>query len=167
MFLARKITRAKWESKQQLDFGEIPADAVTIDLKTDGNALSFWQCPTDESKDIEEAALAIAAARQHVDKLEIVWLDREDLMADGQTMKQTRGHTSVLDLVFLHVDVSRLDNVRLGRVAHRVLAALESNRYHRLTRARVKELIVAAIEKGRIDPKDLHNGLREEVASGA
>ena len=32
MFLARKISRAKWEVKRDLSEGEISADAVTADL---------------------------------------------------------------------------------------------------------------------------------------
>ena len=74
MFLARKITRAKWAAKQELSVGEIPADAVTVDLRTQDNALSFWRCPNDTDRDVEEAALAIAAARKRVDRLDIVWL---------------------------------------------------------------------------------------------
>ena len=66
MFLTRKITRAKWEAKQGLAADEIPSDAITIDLRTQGNALSFWQCPTDAVSDVEEAALAIAAAGERV-----------------------------------------------------------------------------------------------------
>ena len=34
MFLARKITRAKWSNKAELSADEIPADAVTADLRT-------------------------------------------------------------------------------------------------------------------------------------
>ena len=165
MFLARKITRAKWEIIDELSIGEIPADAVTIDLRAQGNSLSFWQCPTDTASDVEEAALAIAAAREHLEKLDIVWLDDEELRADGQTLMNTAGSTPVTDLTSQHVDVSRLDHVRLGRVARRVVAAIEADRYHRLTRARVKKLIVAAIEQGRIEVAALDERLRAEVAS--
>ena len=42
MFLIRKIARAKWESKDDLSKEEIPADAVTVDLRTSDNVLSFW-----------------------------------------------------------------------------------------------------------------------------
>ena len=34
MFLARKITRAKWNPQKGLSEGEIVADAVTADLRT-------------------------------------------------------------------------------------------------------------------------------------
>ena len=165
MFLARKITRTKWVATQELAAGEIPADAVTVDLKTQENSLSFWQCPTDTASDVNEAALAIAAGRERVDRLDIVWLADEELQADGQTLRNIEGRTPVTDMAAMHVDVSRLDYVRLGRVACRVVTAIEADRYRRLTRARVKRLIVAAVGQGRIGRDTLHDRLRAEVAS--
>ena len=47
--------------------GEISADAITGDLRTQGNSLSFWQCGIAEQDKLEEAALAIAAGRDSID----------------------------------------------------------------------------------------------------
>ena len=164
MFLARKITRAKWAAKQELSVGEIPADAVTVDLRTQDNALSFWRCPNDTDSNVEEAALAIAAAGQRVDRLDIIWLADEELQADDQILRKTEGRTPVTNMTAMHIDVSRLDYVRLGRVARRVVTAIEANRYRRFTRARVKSLIEEALGQGRIDRGALHEGLRSEVS---
>lgn len=164
MFLARKITRAKWATKEGLTADEIPADALTIDLRTRGNSLSFWQCPSNATNDVEEAALAIATGREHIEKLDIIWLHDEDLKADGQFLKSTEGRTAVTSMATMHVDASRLDYVRLGRIARRVITAIEANRYRRFTRARVKSLIEEALEQGRIDQGALHEGLRAELA---
>ena len=165
MFLVRAITRAKWNAANELSAGEIPADAVTIDLRTRGNSLSFWRCPTDTDVGAEEAALAIATARERLDRLDIVWLSDEDLQADGQSLNDTEGRTPVTDMADMHVDVSHLDYVRLGRVADRVAEAIESGRYRRLSRASVRRLIEAAIAQGRIDIETLSERLRSEVAS--
>ena len=165
MFLARKITRAKWEAQQGLAADEIPADAVTIDLRTRGNALSFWQCPGDTDDGVEEAALAIAAGSERVDRLDIVWLDDQELQDDGLTLRSEAGRTPVTPLADLHVEVSRLDYVRLGNVARRVVAAIEADRCRRLSRGRVKRLIEAAVEQGRIDLDALQAKVREEVAT--
>ena len=165
MFLARKIARAKWAAKDGLSESEIPADAVTADLKTQQNSLSFWRCPSDEKHDIEEAVLAIAAAGDRVDRLDIVWIADEELQADGQSLKDTAGRTPVTDMVAMHVDVSRLDYVRLGNVARGVAAAIEANRWRRLTRRRVKALIEEAVEQGRVDSAALGEQLRSQVAS--
>ena len=51
--LARKIARAKWEPKPELGNDEIAADAVTADLKTTGNTLSFWRCESSSAADLQ------------------------------------------------------------------------------------------------------------------
>lgn len=144
---------------------EISADAVTIDLRTPGNALSFWQCPTDTVSDVEEAALAIAVAGERVDRLDIVWFDDQELQDEGQTLRNSEGRTPVTHMAALHVEVFLLDYVRLGSVARRVVAAIEANRCHRLTRERVKKLIAEAVEQGRIDLDALSEKVRAEVVT--
>lgn len=163
MFLVRKVTRGKWSPKSDLSTGEIPADAVTADLRTQSNNLSFWRSPTADDDDIEEAALAIAAGREKVDRLQIVWLNYDEVQTDGQTLRDTEGRTPVKDLQPLHVDLARLDYARLGKVAGRVVEALNHNRFRNFPRSAVRELVAQAIEEGRIEPADLEDDLREDV----
>ena len=163
MFLARKVTLSKWEPKQGLSVGEISADALTSDLRTKNNALSFWQCGVGRPDDVEEAVLAMAAARDHVDKLDVVWLDDDELLTDGQTLTNTKGRTPVQELVDLHVDVCRLDYVRLGRVARRVVSAIEEERFVRLRKSGVKALLVKAVRQERVKLGDLKESIQTEV----
>lgn len=162
MFLARKITRAKWVSAD-LDSGEIPADAVTADLRTKNNTLSFWQCGDGTEEGLNEAVLALAAAGQRVENIDIVWLSYDELRADGQRLDITAGLTPVAELVERHVDLSFLDYVRLGRVADRVAAALEEGRHRRLTRPRVVEILARAVQQRRVDLSDLQEKVRSAV----
>ena len=142
---------------------EIPADAITADLRTQGNSLSFWQCNLGEENDIEDAALAIAAGRERLDRLEIIWLDEEKIRADGQALRDSDGRTPVSDMVDSHIDLVGLNYNLLGIVAQRVVHAIEENRYRRLTRTRVKNLIASAIEQGRINANLLSDKLRVEL----
>lgn len=163
MFLARMITRSKWEPKPGIRAGEISADAVTGDLRTQDNSLSFWRCTSGTLEEFKEVALAIAAGRDVVAKVEIVWLGVEDLQADGQALEDTNGRTPVKDLVGLHVDVGQLDYVRLGKVADRVVSALDEERYQLLTRVRVRKLIASAVAAGRVSLDNLKDKVRAEV----
>ena len=137
MFLARRISRAKWDAAEWAA-GEIPADAVTVDLRTHSNTLSFWQCPTGTDSDVAMAALAIAAGCERPDKLDIVWVADEELQADGQTLRNTAGRTPVTNMEVMHVDVSGLDYVRLGKVASRIVAAIEAGQYRRFRKAYIE-----------------------------
>ena len=164
MFLARKITRAKWTSSH-LGPGEIPADAVTADLRTKNNTLSFWQCGSGTEEELNEAVLALAAGGQKVENIEIVWVAHDELSSDGQSLDTTAGRTPVAELVERHVDLSSLDYVRLGRVADRVVAAVEQGRHRRVTRRRVIKILANAVQQGRLNPSDLEEKVR--IAVGA
>ncbi|MCY4209919.1 MAG: hypothetical protein OXE97_02540 [Gammaproteobacteria bacterium] len=163
MFLARKITRAKWESQHELSADEIPADAITSDLRTRGNSLSFWQCGIAERGQLDEAVLAIAAGRDSVEKVEIIWLAEDELEADGQTLKNTEGRTPVTGLSRSHVDVCGLDYVRLGKIAHGIVRALKEERHLKLSKIRVRKLLTSAVGQRRIDVNDLGDKVRAEI----
>lgn len=165
MFLARKITRAKWNPQKDLSKGEIAADAVTADLRTQKNSLSFWQCQEDENGtiDIEDATLAIAAAGDRIDKIDIVWLTSNELRNDGQDLKNTKGRTHIAELANRHVDVCKLDYNRLGKIAHCVLNSIEKQRCKRFTKKDVKKLLATAVKKGRIKLDDLSDKIRREI----
>ena len=163
MFLARTVTRSKWEPKHGLQSGEISADVVTGDLRTRDNMLSFWRYPSGTVDDLEDVVLAIATGREEVAKVEIVWLDEEELRTDGQTLTNSDGRTPVTELVGLHVDVCRLDYKRLGKVAHRVVSAFDEERYIRWTKVRVRRLLKSAVSSGRINLKNLSEKIQTEL----
>ncbi len=163
MVVVRMITRSKWEPKSEELVGEIPADAVTGDLRTQGNSLSFWRSPSGTERDFEDVVLAIAAGRDKVDKVEIVWLEKDDLKNDGLTLVQTDGCTPIRSLTKLHADVPRLDYTRLGKIAHRIASAIAANQYSRVTRARVKKLLLSAINGQRLDLETLNEKIQNEL----
>lgn len=163
MFLARKISLAKWSKQSELEVGEISADAVTLDLKTQDNKLSFWRCGDGKRAGVNEAALAIAAACDRIDRIDVVWLAVGELQGDGQTLKNTMGRTPVLGLDELHVDVCRLDYWRLGKVAQLIFTAIQKDQHLRLRKACVKDLLTKAAEQGRIDPAGLKDHVRKEL----
>ena len=165
MFLARKISRAKWEPTHGVAEGEIPADAVTADLRTSQNTISTWSCGSGEEHEVFDAALALAAGYERLDKIDVVWLSDKDLQDDGLSLRPTPGRTPVKELVDRHVDIHRLDLDRLGRLARRVMTAIETGRVLRLTRKRVRDLLAQAVKEGRVRLNDLKQRLQEEVAA--
>ena len=62
-----------------------------------------------------------------------------------------------------HVDVCRLDYVRLGKVAHRVLTAIKEKRFMLLKKRRLTDILVAAVEQERVNLDDLEKRVQEEV----
>ena len=166
MFVARSISGAKWRERDELGMGEIPADAVTADLRTKGNALSFWRCGDGGPEEVKRVALAIGSAAERIDKVEVVWLADEELRADGQTLRDSPGRTPVTELIDSHVDVTRLDLSRLARLAHRVVEAIGAGRHLRLRRGELKVLLVDALEQNRVNVDEMGSRVRQELGQG-
>ena len=161
MFLARMITRPKWEPKQGLASDEIPADAITADLRTSNNALSFWQCGEATDSEISTAVLAIAAGRDRLQKLDIVWIPQDELV--GHQMRSTRGRTPVRALIQSHVDVCHLDYGRLGQIGEQVAVAIRRDRFKRFSQGVIRDLLVEAVQNGSVSEEDLAETLRSEI----
>ncbi len=166
MFVARAISRSKWDPDEPEDWmshGYVLADAVTADLRTKDNALSFWQCGSAKQKDIDNAALVIAAGRQHIEAMDIVWLDYHELESVGLVIKGTDGCTPVKDLITSHVDVLQLDYARLGKVAEHIVAAIAADKCERRKPREVRDILLQAIKGDRINIEDLNESLQKKL----
>lgn len=159
--LARKVTRAKWEPAEALGPGELAADAVT-DLRTRENALSFWRCESSQEADLERAALALAASFERADKIDLVGVDEHAISAAQLSTRSTPGETPIRALQSSHVDVERLDYVRLGRIAHLIADAVPTA-HVRITKRRVLELLAEAVTAGELLLEQLQQKVRAEV----
>lgn len=164
--LARKISRAKWEPKEYLVASEIRADAISGCLRTTGDTLSWWQC-TDDEKDIDEVALALAAGPKFdtFDTIYVVRLPEAVLANAGLASESSEGETAVKDLRSRHKDLVRLDVERLVEVA-RILAPLirSGDKVVRFTKAQLMTLVTTAIHEERLDENDLSQKLQEKLA---
>lgn len=161
--LARKIARAKWEPKAELGDAGIAADAVTVDLKTTGNTLSFWRCESSSPDDLKHAVLALAAAAERPDRLDVVYLDEETVRQSGLATRDTNGDTPIEALRAHHVDVEKLDLTRLAKVAQMVADAHRSKASETMTKKAVVDLVVKAVKDRLVKASDLKDRMKEEV----
>ena len=162
MYLVRKIALSKWEPKNYLSNGEISADAIW-DLRTGGSTLSFWKCNSVDNDSLGDVAMAIASKWDHLDKLDLVWLTTRDIEADGLILEETEGNTLVEDMRKRHVDLCRLDYVRLGKVAHMVNIAIKEDRYCLFSKKDVGSLLAKAVDQDRIVLNELKENLRKRI----
>src|SRR3974390_2914323 len=98
LFLARSISIAKWNARINLEPHQIPADAVTADLRTANNTLSFWLCDPSQESSLEEVALALSSARDQVQRLDLVWLPEQQISQMKIKLEPTRGDTAAKSL---------------------------------------------------------------------
>ena len=164
MFLVRKITMAKWRPRPYLPAGAIQADAISVDLRTNENRLSFWKCATDSEEHVADAALAIAAAGNRIDKIQVVVLEDRLLRDLGLTLMDSEGRTPIEDLKSSHTDVVHLDYARLGEIAGRVAEAARNRPQRLFERERIFNLIQTAADQNRVNRDDLPEGIRSRLS---
>lgn len=175
MYFGRKFSQAKWNINSQnnqdanFDENEIPADAISADLRTQSNTLSFWKCTEiNENKDVASPAindvfLALVSNFQRFDKIAVVFVEGQLFKDDKQKISQTKGNTPVASLEALHFDIMHLDYIRLGQVAERILEAKDKKQIKSLTKKKVKNLLVEAVKSKHLNIKDIHENLRKEI----
>jgi hypothetical protein len=160
----RMIAGAKWEQSADLREGEIAADAVTGDLRTRQNSLSFWRCrAAADDRELRNAALAMATARDRLDRLDLVYLDEDWIREIGLEIRATPGNTPVSSLRSSHVDVDQLDLARLGAIAGMIATAHRANAELKMSRLEVLSIIVKAVRDGLVGIDALRGDLREKV----
>lgn len=163
-YLVSKITRAKWEPGDELAQDDIPADAVTADLRTSSNTLSFWQLETPSNDDeIRRIALVLATAADRIDRMDLTWIDKNGPSSQSMSIKPSEGRTPVESLRSNHVDVTKLDLGRLSRVATWIAEALTRHQHRRFTRKEIIEIIVEAVRDNLVLINDLCPTVKEEI----
>ena len=165
-WLARKVSRAKWEPKpEELGPNAIQADAVTSDLRTQGNSLSFWQCLDPNNEDeLREVALALAGASERVDKIDIAWIKEDFLRKKGFSIERTEGKTQVVDLRNKHVDLIKLDLQKICSLAKCLCKSIrKEGNFRRFTKGEVLQILREAAQEGRLYVDALPEKIRAEL----
>jgi hypothetical protein len=93
----RKIDKGRWLQKDIPLDEDVPADAITKDMKTDRNTLSVWE--VSGADNIDEAVLAIVSGGQHLDTIDVVPMNTEHLEENQVDYIGTEGRTPVKDLI--------------------------------------------------------------------
>jgi hypothetical protein len=163
IFLARSISTAKWRSRTSIADNEIPADAVTCDMRTSDNRLSFWLYDPGKEGSLDEVALALASARDNIQRLDLVWLDHNQIQQMNLKIDSTPGQTPAMHLQHNHRDVAGLDVVRLVHLARGVADAVACNQTKRFSEKQVHDLLCKATMEKLIAPHDLKASVREKV----
>lgn len=169
MLLARKIGLAKWRPHPDYMVlnspDDISADAITADLRTESRSLSLWACESASDQDIKKVALALAASMERLGKIELVLLNKEDILQCGHKVNYTESNTPALDLRDHHVDVCDLTYQGLGNIAHLIMSAVLSGQCKTVPQPEVSNILKSAIQQRRIDFDELSEPLKRKFAS--
>lgn len=161
-FLGRRVSLPRWEKK----YATAPADALTQDLQTRRDELSLWEFPASCGSIAEEVTLAVACRRDHIEASDAAWISDDELASIGVELKPTDGPTFVPDLRASHRDVVDLDASAIVKIADCFeVAILVKGQCKRLSKLEVTEVLVKAVQSGRLKLEDLQGKTREDIAT--
>ena len=164
-YLVRKIKRAKWLSRAELRSDEeISSDALTKNLQTTGSKLSLWTYSSEDLRELDEIALAIASTRDFLDSLEIAWVEKEELEDKGISFEEAPGDTPLADLRERHIHAVCLDVVRIANISEFYADAVRNkNRWKRFSVREIEKLIIQAWKDKRLIHEDLKPELMQKI----
>ncbi len=135
-------------------------DAIS-DLKCSNNTLSVWKA--NDSKEIEEAVLALALGRESIQKMAVVILDEKNILDRYKvTIKETPGNVPIKRLQNRHRDLSDVDYWSLGFIAEHIGDQLNNSANYKVyTKKQVEKLIKDAISCEATLIENLNHKLKE------
>lgn len=165
-FLARKISRAKWEPAPYTGPEGIRADAITGScLRTQNDTLSLWKC-TPNDADVSEVVLALASTMEKIEAMHIVLLDQNYLQANGFVIENTpeNTHTPIDDLRGRHVDLINLTMAQITFLATDIAAKIRQNTgFYLFTKRAILEQLASAVKVSRLALNSLQDKVKLEV----
>lgn len=126
-FLARTISTAKWNEREIGGNSTVPANGITSDMRLTDDCLSFWTCDRSQSSSLEQVVLALAAARDTVDRLDLVWLGEASIKNIPLRIVATEGDTPAQALKDRHRDVADIDLGTVYGLAQHVAQAVNGS----------------------------------------
>lgn len=161
--VARKITRQKWTPRGTRPFQRVPLDGVTYDMRTENHALSMWACDLDREDSVNEIALVLAASRDTIDRLDIVFIEESDLHNRGIKVEPTSGNTAIDHLKTRHRDAAELNLQRYCALARLLNDAISKDRCRRFTRQQIRDILAEAVGKKLLALDSLRDRMRAEI----
>jgi hypothetical protein len=108
-FLARSVTTVKWKERDIGGRTAVPAHGITNDIRVTEDCLSLWTCDPSHLPSLEQVALALAATRDTIDRLDLVWIDETAIKNIPLRIVPTEGNTPAQSLRDRHRDVADID----------------------------------------------------------
>ena len=132
-------------------------------MRTSDNTLSFWLYDSDKNGSFEDVALALAATRDTVQRLDLVWVDEEQVKKMELSIRSAKGQTPAKHLQDSHRDVVGVDLTRLVRLARTVAKAVSNNQMKRFTEKQIGDFLAKAARDKLISTEDFKKSIAKKI----
>jgi hypothetical protein len=161
--LARSFSMQKWKSRTNIRDGQIPADGLSADLGTADNGLSFWLCDPTIVSSIDDIALALASTRDRVQRLDLVWLDEEQVRRMNIRIDTCSGNTPVKELKNQHRECNGIDPRRFVCLARAIAGATSNNNTKRYTERQILDMLAKGVQNNLLSLSELKGTVAEKI----
>jgi hypothetical protein len=162
-FLARSVTTVKWKERDIGGRTAVPAHGITNDIRVTEDCLSFWTCDPSHLPSLEQVVLALAATRDTIDRLDLVWIDETAIKNIPLRIVPTEGDTPAQSLRDRHRDVADIDLGAMHQLAQDVAKAVNGTQTKRWTKAEVRKILKIAAAQNSLDMNGVGERLRSEI----
>jgi hypothetical protein len=164
VFLARGVNAGKWKKRKIGQVFRVPAEGLTKDFRVEEDCLSFWTCDPTQPSSLDDVVLAVAVTRQTVDRLDLVWLEEEAIIATRAKVVETLGETPARTVRDRHRDVANFGLTGVSKLAHAVAKAVNGTQTKRWTKKQVLEIIDNAVRNNALDLDGLSADIKEKIS---
>jgi len=162
-FLARSVTAGKWKERNIGGQTTIPAQGITSDIRVEDDCLSFWTCDPSHPPSLDQVVLALAATRDTVDRLDLVWIDEAAIKNIPLRIVPTDGDTPAQLLRDRHRDVADIDLGAMHKLALDVAKAVNGTQTKRWSKAQVRTILKNAAAQKSLDMNGVGEKIRIEI----
>ena len=164
MYFARKITYSKWKSADRSLPDEQFLGPLESDLVVHDGKLSIWACGDADAPELEDVVLALATAKDRLDKVDLAWVSNTQLEALDLEWEFSEGRTAVVGIKNLHVTLKGLDRPKRAAFARVVKTSIDQGRWKRYRKHNVREIVLRALNSGRFTHRDVDERLADELS---
>lgn len=153
-FFVRKVSRVRWPDGENDKFrsaGELSADAITCDLKTESNEFSWWKI--DNLDALETMAISIASVFDTEASIFVVAVPEEKIMELHLNVDNTPQHgiTAISELRKCYYDIGKLNVNRLLDIAKLVATSIQEKRVLWISKKTILDKLKKLKEDGEVD----------------
>lgn len=156
-YYVRMLSRGKWEVIE--DFQLAPADTLQSELKTTKNTLSLWYIKDLSEKN--EAVIALASARNKIDRLDILCIEEELLKDFSIKCSPETGLSPYEEFNKNHYDIQEVDYATLGEISKIILSKIKET--ERLAIGNVSTLLIEAFGAGKLNKSTMEESLQMKI----
>ncbi len=157
-FLLRGFRQGRWYGAIHNADSPLPADPLA-DLNTVDNSLSVWAIQ-DDLRNLPEIVTGLSATREYMSNMDVVLVREENLSEIGIDIGPSPARTPLAGVDAFHCDL-------IGLTAAAIVSLAETLRRHglfyRFSEKKVRDLLVAAINAGRLEPTGLGVKILEDL----